>query len=174
MHISHDHVIFEVVDDQYQPRPWGEVGRVLLTALNAKGMPFIRYDIGDEAALTNLPCPCGRMAGAAVVARIAGRVFDRLYAADGAAYNAGLVHFLVRRSGGGPVLREYLAVQKSKGALHFLLVAAGAEVPELLGRLRSEAHSLFGTGISVTVEWVDRIPRERRRKKSYFISELST
>ena len=41
----------EVVDDQNNPLPDGEIGRIIITSLYNKAHPFIRYEIGDLGAL---------------------------------------------------------------------------------------------------------------------------
>jgi phenylacetate-CoA ligase len=57
-HLVLSNVVLEIVDDHDQPCAAGQVGRVLLTGLNNLATPFIRYDVGDDAAC--LPCcPCG-------------------------------------------------------------------------------------------------------------------
>ena len=45
--ISTDRLWVEVVDENNNILPNGELGRIILTDLNNKAFPFIRYDIGD-------------------------------------------------------------------------------------------------------------------------------
>jgi len=51
-----------------------EDGRLLVTDLLNRGMPLIRYDIGDRGALDPDPCPCGDPRP--VLARLEGRTLD--------------------------------------------------------------------------------------------------
>ena len=60
LHVHAENVILEILDDSGQPCRPGETGRVVLTVLHNFRTPFIRYDIGDFAALAAQPCPCGR------------------------------------------------------------------------------------------------------------------
>jgi hypothetical protein len=117
------------------------------------------------------------MLGQTSIARLEGRVFERVYTHDGRAFSAGMVHFLVRKSDAHPQLREYLGIQREKGALHFLLVPGptyptGAQADAVPQRLQREAAALFGPEFRITVEVVLRIDRTKR-KKSYFSSELA-
>lgn len=52
-------VIVEIVDDNYNVVPDGEIGRVLITDLHNTVMPLIRYEIGDLGAKTSINCKCG-------------------------------------------------------------------------------------------------------------------
>jgi phenylacetate-CoA ligase len=53
-----DQVLLEVVDpDTHEPLPDGEVGLLLLTHLNRRGMPLLRYAMGDLTSITHEPCP---------------------------------------------------------------------------------------------------------------------
>jgi len=60
MHLNPATAILEVVDDAGRPTPLGEIGRVLLTNLFNRTMPFIRYDTGDRASSLGMAqCSCG-------------------------------------------------------------------------------------------------------------------
>lgn len=59
-HINTATCIVEVVDMNGMPLPPGSEGRVLLTSLFGRTMPFIRYDVGDRAAMVAPSrCSCG-------------------------------------------------------------------------------------------------------------------
>ena len=59
-HVHGEHCLVEIVDDQGQACPPGEVGHILVTGLNNMAMPLVRYDTGDLATAASGPCPCGR------------------------------------------------------------------------------------------------------------------
>ncbi|MER2599567.1 MAG: hypothetical protein ABTQ73_08610 [Caldilineales bacterium] len=75
-HINAESVIMEVVDDAGRPVPQGQEGHVVLTNLNAWAMPFIRYAVGDIAALAGGRCACGR--GLPLMDHVMGRSSDQL------------------------------------------------------------------------------------------------
>lgn len=61
LHLFEDQVLFEVVDDEYQPVPDGEPGsRLLITNLFNRTQPLIRYELNDLVTVSPDPCPCGR------------------------------------------------------------------------------------------------------------------
>jgi phenylacetate-CoA ligase len=49
--LNNETLLIELLDDLNQPVGIGESGRVVVTSLYNKAMPFIRYDIGDMAIL---------------------------------------------------------------------------------------------------------------------------
>ena len=60
MHVNADWVILEPVDDRGHPVPVGELSSsTLLTNLVNHVQPLIRYDLGDQIALSAEICECG-------------------------------------------------------------------------------------------------------------------
>ncbi|MBD5158147.1 MAG: phenylacetate--CoA ligase family protein [Butyrivibrio sp.] len=66
MHVMTSNVYVEIVDDKnkllcdsIKKGECEESGRIILTSLTNKAMPFIRYDIGDIGAISWKICPCG-------------------------------------------------------------------------------------------------------------------
>ena len=49
--LNNEDLFVEILDDNNNPLPNGETGRIVITALYNKAHPFIRYDIGDIGAL---------------------------------------------------------------------------------------------------------------------------
>lgn len=52
--------LIEAVDDEGQPLPRGQPGRLLLTTLANDLMPLVRYEVGDIGAVDHGGCECGR------------------------------------------------------------------------------------------------------------------
>lgn len=60
LHVNADWVIFEPVDEDFQPVPPGQASlKVLITNLANRVQPFIRYEMGDRVTISPDPCPCG-------------------------------------------------------------------------------------------------------------------
>jgi phenylacetate-CoA ligase len=59
-HLHPDLAVVEIVNDQGQVLPSGEVGEVVMTPLAIEGMPLLRFRTGDMSFLINEPCSCGR------------------------------------------------------------------------------------------------------------------
>jgi len=62
-HGGHHHpelIITEVLDEQGNALPLGELGELTITTLGVEGMPLLRFRTGDMVTLYQDKCPCGR------------------------------------------------------------------------------------------------------------------
>lgn len=59
-HVHADHVYLEILDTEGRPAASGAVGEIVVTNLNRRIMPLVRYRIGDLGRWIDAPCPCGR------------------------------------------------------------------------------------------------------------------
>src|SRR5262249_27989350 len=69
-HVNAESVIVEVERDGRPAAP-GEEGEILVTDLNNRCVPLLRYRLGDGAVATDRACPCGR--GLPLLERLRGR-----------------------------------------------------------------------------------------------------
>lgn len=53
-------IVVELLDEDNQPVPDGEMGEVTITTLGVEGMPLIRFKTGDLCKAHREPCACGR------------------------------------------------------------------------------------------------------------------
>ena len=81
MHVLAFHNYVEILDINNHPVKEGEEGRVIVTNLHNYSMPFIRYEIGDMAALGPERCKCGNVLP--TLKRITGRITDHFVKEDG-------------------------------------------------------------------------------------------
>ena len=59
-HLREADMYFEIVDPETgEPVPDGEYGEVVFTTLTRRGMPLIRYRMGDRSRFITGACPCG-------------------------------------------------------------------------------------------------------------------
>lgn len=70
--INEENLYVEVVDDNGMPVPDGTSGRLIITALYNKAMPFIRYEIGDLGAIL----PGERKGHSRILKELTGRTND--------------------------------------------------------------------------------------------------
>lgn len=77
MHINEDHFIAEIVDPvTFKPVPSGERGELVLTAIQRRAMPLLRFRTKDITSLTREKCACGRTL--VKMGRLVGRTDDML------------------------------------------------------------------------------------------------
>jgi phenylacetate-CoA ligase len=110
-----DQAFLEILDpDSHERLPDGEPGLVALTHLNRRGMPLVRYLLGDMSAISHEPCPqCGRRgesllisAGSAHITRT-----KELLKIKGTLVNPQIVHDVVMNTDG--VLEYQMIVENA-------------------------------------------------------------
>jgi phenylacetate-CoA ligase len=129
-------------------------------------MPLLRYDLGDRAVL-GPPCPCGR--GLPVVERVLGRVHQTLVTPTGD--RIWLVVGVHRLREFAPVV-QHQWVQKAYDRLEMRLVASRPPTAGEAEALRGYLQSKMPAGVTVSLVWVDDIPRTPGGKFLDFVSEL--
>ena len=59
-HVHPELIIVEIIGENDQPVPDGQVGEIVVTTLGVEGMPLLRFRTGDMAAKITDQCRCGR------------------------------------------------------------------------------------------------------------------
>jgi phenylacetate-CoA ligase len=59
-HLVDDYNYVEIIDEIGKRVPDGEPGRILLTSLQKRAFPLIRYELGDAGRIVGSECACGR------------------------------------------------------------------------------------------------------------------
>ena len=81
MHLNIEHLFIEFIKDDGSPAASGEPGKIVVTDLMNRAMPFIRYQVEDVGVPSARKCSCGR--GLPLMESVAGRVADFLVKRDG-------------------------------------------------------------------------------------------
>lgn len=106
MHITAENVIVEIIKNGL-PQPVGQFGEIVITHLDAYGMPFIRYATGDHGRLLDGRCPCGR--GLPLMDVVQGRTTDFLRLPDGTVRHALSIIYPLREL---PTVRAFRVIQR--------------------------------------------------------------
>jgi phenylacetate-CoA ligase len=59
-HFRPELIYVEIIDEQGNPVPDGEIGEVVVTPLGVQGMPLVRFKTGDMSFVIGEKCACGR------------------------------------------------------------------------------------------------------------------
>jgi len=169
LHISAENSYVEILREGYPAQP-DMAGNIVVTNLNNKGMPFIRYSIGDEGAwYAGDHCPCGRTSP--MLKNVEGRVVETFKTRDGRTAWAGF-------AGAGysclahPSVKQFQIVQKSLDLIVVRLVKDG-EIPQPnLDELVRTVHTAFGDNVQVEFEFPDKISVLPSGKHRYAVSEI--
>jgi phenylacetate-CoA ligase len=168
LHLSIEHLYVEFLRPDGTPAAPGEEGAIVITDLFNRGMPFIRYRIEDVGVPSDRCCPCGR--GLPLMQRVVGRVADYLRRRDGSMV-AG-VSLVERTLTAIPGLEQLQVVQSSFDDIVLNVVRAPDFNPATEQALLTEFRSVFGPGITIRAEYMERIPQERSGKYRFSICRI--
>ncbi len=152
LHLTSEHLLVEVLDDDGCPTPEGMEGNVVITDLYNHGMPFVRYANGDRAIAGFTTCDCGR--GLPVLKQVVGRRLDMLTGTGGRAVPGELFPHLVKDF---PAIRRFQVVQEQPDRVRFAMVADGM-LEHDRAKLEFLVRVAFGPGVRVDFEPIDQIP----------------
>lgn len=168
-HLHVENSVIEILKDGRPARP-GEMGEVVVTQLDNRAMPLVRYGTQDAAIASDVePCACGRELP--LLASIQGRVPDIIFAPDGSAL---VVHFFT-------ILFEHLVGIRQFQILH--RVPNRIDVRIVPGqdyrstptetRIRDAVASATSGSLAVEFDYVTDIPLSGSGKRRFVISEVS-
>ena len=158
-HIASDNLLVEVVDNNGNPAPAGETGRILVTDLRNAANPFIRYEIGDLGTMSGEPCPCGLPFP--VLATVDGRVQEVINKQDGSKLTALFIPHMMKEF---PWIEGYQVVQESNDAICINVVTGEELTNELTESVRRVLQPRVGNDMKITFERVDRLQKNKSGK----------
>lgn len=101
MHVAEDHFIIEIIDpDTGEVLPEGQEGEVVITTIQKRGQPLLRYRTRDIASLHSAPCACGRTS--IRLSKIKGRSDDMLVIRGVNVFPSQIEKILLGTAGVGP------------------------------------------------------------------------
>lgn len=159
LHINEDHFLPEIIDPvTLEPLPLGEQGELVLTALQRRAMPLLRYRTKDITRLRREKCSCGRTL--IKMDKILGRSDDMLIISGVNVFPSQIESLLLEIPEVEP---QYVLVVKKKGYLDQLIVHVEAkpEIYEAGPEKRAEVEARISehikeiVGISVGVSLVE-------------------
>ena len=167
-HVHAEVLIVEVVDKNNRPCPPGTPGRVLVTDLTNHAFPFIRYEIGDVAALAlEAACPCGVTLPR--LQSLQGRIADVIVLKDRILTPPNFTIVFSDLRG----VKAYQIRQDRIDELRLLLVPDKDYVPAFSDYVLGAIRSMVAGQATVTLELVDDIPVPESGKRRYIISTIS-
>lgn len=123
LHIDTSALVVEVLGDDGEPVPDGEVGELVLSSVLNLAMPLLRYRTGDLGVVETGPCACGRRTPR--LARLLGRKINCFRLATGGLFAPTYFNDLFVRF---PALEEFQITQNAIGD-YTVLVELRRDVP---------------------------------------------
>lgn len=142
------------VDTDYAVVEHGDNNELIVTGLFNKGMPLIRYALGDLAEPDDERCPCGR--SLPLVKRIEGRADDALVMPNGELVSPRRVNVLDGIEG----VEQYRIVQRRNDRIVAEVVPSGRWTPALAEDVVARiSRGIHGYDVEVSAKPVSAIPR---------------
>jgi len=164
-HLNIDSFYVEV-DADGKPGSPGETGRLIITNLHSRALPFIRYQVGDiVTAPEEKPCACG--CTFPLIQVLQGRADDWLYSADGKRVSP--LIFVVASI---PGVQQYRMIQKAYDHLIVEILPGQGFTQQTLAKAKEHVQQVMGAGLRVAVLQVKEIPRDPSGKMRRVISEI--
>jgi phenylacetate-CoA ligase len=167
-HIVAENYIVEILKDGKPALP-GEIGEVIITDLNNKCMPFIRYRIGDLAiAVEQKTCNCGR--SLPLIGDIEGRVQSIILCENGT-YLPGTFfsHFFKDYD---YMIKQYQVIQNDKGKITLTIIKAPRFDTRNFETCLTLLKTYLGINTIISLNFVDTIPLIKTGKHQSVISTL--
>lgn len=168
-HLIADSVYSEILKEG-KPAAKGEVGEVVITDLLNRGMPFIRYKIGDQGAWEVRECPCGSKLP--LLKNLIGRDTDFLVTPEGGVISGVAIMALLTQYGARTGIAQMQIIQEAPQEL-FLKVVKGPKFTSAdILHLKTTLHRLFGSEARIEFEFVSEISKEKSGKFRYTVSQV--
>lgn len=153
LHVNAESYLVEVVRDG-RPAAEGEPGEVLVTDLNNRCVPLLRYRTGDVAVAMAGACSCGR--GLPLLRRVAGREEVFLHGTDRRVVPGALLADLFAAYEYAVV--RYQAVQETADLVRVRVVRKSRFTADTQAAIHATLVRLLGPGVHVRLEPVDALP----------------
>jgi len=169
LHINHDLRYIEFVDDAGKPVPDGEWGRILITDLENKVFPLIRYEIGDRGRRLTRTCPCGITLP--LMDKVRGRITDVVRLPNGTVISG---EFLTTIFDDHPGAVNAFQVHQRVDFSIILRCVPGKDpkAKEIIEKAHRNLQIKVGDAVPVTLEMVGHIPHDRGKTR-FIISEVN-
>ncbi len=168
LHINADNVHVEIVKNG-KAVPIGESGDILVTDFSNKGMPLIRYNLGDVGRLTEDVCSCGRTLP--LMESVEGRSGDFFVAQNGS-----LVHgeYFTHLFYGIESVVKFQMIQEDLSDIQLKIVTKKKYLEEShIENIKLKTREMLGQQCTVNVEYVSDIPPTASGKSLFTISRVS-
>ena len=162
LHLNPSDMIVEIDS----PDPFRVEGRILITYLHNRVMPFLRYDTGDVGRfLTDEPCACG--CTGVRLAPVSGRASDTIRTGSGKLIHGEFFTHLLYQA---DEVREFQFVQETRNQYVLRVVVDHDLGQDRVNGLRHEIAEVLDPSDTIRIERVDRIPLLPSGKRKFTLS----
>lgn len=175
MHIYANNVFLEVVDNNGNPLPNGESGRILVTLLYNYSFPLIRYEIGDVGTLTDQVCVCERPFP--LLEHLEGRTVEFLMTNDGGYITPVYIRHLIGVVHNPGFIKRFQLIQNSLVNYELKLeLEKGVSEQDCnvtIERIVKDLKAVFGSNSTIIVDKVNEMLPSQSGKYLYTINKVN-
>jgi len=166
--VNSEDLYIEILDENDQILPYGEEGRIVITALYNKAHPMIRYDIGDSGSLSpnsTLKKP--------ILEKLIGRTNDIARLANGKVV-PGLTFYYVTKTiiEDHGHIKEFVITQTEIDEFKIEYVSRHEFTKEQREKILEAIRIYVGENLKITFERNDILKRSKSGKLKQFTSQL--
>ena len=169
LHLMSDIRHVDIVDDDGKPVTNGEWGRILVTDLENRVFPLIRYEIGDRGRYLTRICPCG--VNLPLIDKIRGRISDVIRLPDGGSVSGEYLTTIFDKTPDAVV--SFQIKQESNYSLDLLCVlGSDPKAKDTVETVAEKLRILVKNAFPVRVAIVKEIPHDRGKTR-FIISKVN-
>jgi len=167
-HLNIEHLFIEFIkDDGFSAEP-GEQGKIIVTDLFNKAMPFIRYQVEDIGIPSDRQCTCGR--GLPLLEKVIGRTADFLIKRDGSKVaGISLIENTLTKY---PGIKQMQIVQDAIDKFTINIVPDRKYLPEIERELVAYFRKTFGADVYILLLTKKKIEPEKSGKYRFSICRI--
>jgi phenylacetate-CoA ligase len=151
-----------------EPAAPGEPAELIVTDLDNRAFPMIRYRIEDMGRLIEGACPCGRPFRR--LASLDGRTMDVIQTPDGRMFGGTFFSLLFRPA--DRTVEQFQVVQESIDRLHIRIVPGPNYGPERRSIILGHIKEKMGEALKVQLDEVDQIEPLPSGKHRFVVSKV--
>lgn len=166
--VNAETVFVEIVDEEGRPLPTGSEGRVVITSLDNRAHPFIRYDIGDIGILSQ-----STTSGKPMLEKLVGRTNDIAILPSGKT-SPGLTFYYVTKSiiADDGNVQEFIIIQTATDRFTIEYVSRDVLTADQIQDIEKAIALYLEPGLTFTFVRKEVLDRSHRGKLKQFRSLL--
>ena len=174
LHVMNESVFVEILDDNNEPVPYGTEGKVVVTGLRARSMPFLRYVVGDSAKLFPSNCECGSKED--ILEINSARIADVIMLENGDTMKSILFFQILAIANKGKVrVAQFQIRQNTILDFSLLFVLTSDDEKEYVeGIFTSYLKKHISDNVNLTFSYTDNIPIDEKTKKMRYFYPMKS
>lgn len=161
LHVVSEKALIEIIKDDNTPAGLNESGEMTFTDFLNYSMPFIRYQVGDVAAVGPAQCECGR--GTPLIKNIQGRSHEFVSTKYGTKIHGAFFNRLVK---GHDWVSGFHVIQESSDKLILYLKGNSVNNLEEISEMKTILEKKF-EGMSIEIKKTSELPMSKSGKYTF-------